>query len=55
MRTSVVMIAGAALGLGFAAAFAGKVEPSAPSGQRPAALARQNAAAVSMVVYKSQT
>ena len=58
MRARHTTIAGAAVlvtGLGFAAAFAGSVEPSASSEQRPAAAAPQKAAAVSMVVYKSQT
>ena len=58
MRRHFTMLAGAALlvtGLGFAAASAGHAEPSASAGQRPAASARQKAAAISMVVYKSQT
>jgi hypothetical protein len=58
MRIRFAMLAGGALlttGLGFAAAFAGSVEPSASPEQRPAASAPQQAAAISMVVYKSQT
>jgi hypothetical protein len=58
MRTRFAIVAGAALltaGLGFAAVFAGNVASSASPEQRPTAAAPQQAAAVSMIVYKSQT
>ena len=58
MPTRFALLSGAVLlttGLGFAAAFAGNVEPSVSPEQRPAASAPQKAAAISMVVYKSQT
>jgi putative copper export protein len=58
MRTRFAMLAGAALlvtGLGFAAASAWSAKPSASAEQRPAASAPQKSAAISMVVYKSQT
>jgi hypothetical protein len=52
------MLAGAALlatGLGFAAASAWSAKPSASAEQRPGTSAAQKSAAISMVVYKSQT
>lgn len=58
MRTHFAMLAGAALlatGLGFAAASAWSAKPSASAEQRPGTSAPQKSAAISMVVYKSET
>ena len=58
MHAHVAMLAGGALlvtGLGFVAVSARSPEPSGQAGKRPVASAPQKAAAVSMIVYKSQT